>query len=46
VLRKEARKGRKLYLAFIDYLTVLLGENDAIYVGQKGEVLRLKVTEW
>jgi uncharacterized surface protein with fasciclin (FAS1) repeats len=32
-LRKEARKGRKLYMASGDYLTVLVDENDDIYVG-------------
>jgi len=32
-LRKEARKGRKLYMASGDYLTVVVDENDDIYVG-------------
>ena len=32
-LRKEARKGRKLYMASGDYLTVTVDENDDIYVG-------------
>ena len=32
-LRKEARKGRKLYMASGDYLTVSVDENDDIYVG-------------
>ena len=32
-LRKEARKGRKLYMATGDYLTVVVDENDDIYVG-------------
>lgn len=32
-LRKEARKGRKIYMASGDYLTVVVDENDDIYVG-------------
>ena len=32
-LRKEARKGRKLYMASGDYLTVTVDENEDIYVG-------------
>lgn len=32
-LRKEARKGRKLYMANGDYLTVSVNENDEIIVG-------------
>jgi uncharacterized surface protein with fasciclin (FAS1) repeats len=32
-LRKEARKGRKLYMASGDYLEVVVDENDDIYVG-------------
>ncbi|MGB0805591.1 MAG: fasciclin domain-containing protein [Salibacteraceae bacterium] len=32
-LRKEARKGRKLYMASGDYLSVVVDENDDIYVG-------------
>jgi uncharacterized surface protein with fasciclin (FAS1) repeats len=32
-LRKEARKGRKLYMASGDYLTVVVDENDDIRVG-------------
>ena len=32
-LRKEARKGRKLYMASGDYLTVTVDENDDIRVG-------------
>ncbi len=32
-LRKEARKGRKMYMASGDYLTVVVDDNDDIYVG-------------
>lgn len=32
-LRKEARKGRKLYMASGDYLSVTVDENDDVFVG-------------
>ena len=32
-LRKEARKGRKVYMADGSYLSVVVDENDAIFVG-------------
>lgn len=32
-LRKEARKGRKLYMADGSYLTVFVDESDAVFVG-------------
>jgi uncharacterized surface protein with fasciclin (FAS1) repeats len=32
-LRKEARKGRKIYMADGSYLSVVVDENDAIFVG-------------
>jgi len=32
-LRKEARKGRKIYMADGSYLTVTIDENDVIFVG-------------